>query len=160
MGVRRYVGHVLVRDAHPPLLPADDDLTHRLHIQPVTAGLFYPKRNLSGFQQQLLVGVGKGTAARGVQRLTGKWLNTLNALGSDLLVVLIVFFQCSIVLGGLQGTCRCIRLFCFPLPKARYLRPCAVQPLLGFCQERTQLLPGCFQFSGALAGIHPGGCLG
>ena len=106
------------------------------------------------------MGIGKGTAARGVQRLTGKWLNVLNALDGNLLVPQADFFQCSIVLGGLQGTCRCIRLFCFPLPKSRNGSSCAVQPIPGFCQERTQLLPGGFRLGGALAGIHPGGGLG
>ena len=101
-----------IRDVNASFLLAGKISAHGLHIQPVTAGLFYPKRSLSGFQQQLLVGVGKGTAARGVQRLTGKRLDALNALDGDLLVVLIVFFQCSIVFLGLQGTCHRSR----PLP--------------------------------------------
>ena len=75
-----------IRDVNASFLLAGKISAHGLHIQPITAGLFYPKRSLSGFQQQLLVGVGKGTAARSVQRLTGKWLNTLNALGSDLFI--------------------------------------------------------------------------
>lgn len=73
-----------IRDVNASFLLAGKISAHGLHIQPITAGLFYPKRNLSGFQQQLLVGVGKGTAARGVQRLTGKRLDALNTLGGDL----------------------------------------------------------------------------
>lgn len=81
-----------IRDVNASFLLAGKISAHGLHIQPVTAGLFYPKRSLSGFQQQLLVGVGKGTAARGVQRLTGKWLNVLNTLGGDLPVSQAVSF--------------------------------------------------------------------
>lgn len=103
-----------IRDVNASFLLAGKISAHGLHIQPIAAGLFYPKRNFSGFQQQLFVGVGKGTAARGVQRLTGKWLNTLNALGSDLFISLAAFFQCSIVFLGLQGTCH--RSRSFPVP--------------------------------------------
>lgn len=103
-----------IRDVNASFLLAGKISAHGLHIQPIAAGLFCSKRNLSGFQQQLLVGVGKGTAARGVQRLTGKWLNTLNALGSDLFISLAAFFQCSIVFLGLQGTCHSSRPF--PVP--------------------------------------------
>ena len=85
-----------IRDVNASFLLAGKISAHGLHIQPIAAGLFYPKRNLSGFQQQLLVGVGKGTAARGVQRLTGKQLNVLNALDGNLLVPQADFFQCSI----------------------------------------------------------------
>ena len=49
----------------------------RLHIQPIAAGLFYPKRNLSGFQQQLLVGIGKGAAARGVHDGGGRIIGVI-----------------------------------------------------------------------------------
>lgn len=103
-----------IRDVNASFLLAGKISAHGLHIQPVTAGLFYPNRNLSGFQQQLLVGVGKGTAARGVQRLTGKWLNALNTLGGNLPVSRAASFGVALFFLRLQGDCRRSRPF--PVP--------------------------------------------
>ena len=81
------------------------------------------------------------TAARGVQSLTGKRLNILDALHRDFLVTAAGFFQYSIVSGRLQ-------------PRSPF-----VLLAISILHKRGQRLSRGFQLDRHRPGVHPGGVL-